>query len=151
MSFGESIMPVAYFPSLPSVETIEVIFVKPEGGELSIRLLVDSGFTGDSSFVLPKDTKELAHAHAAASKVAGALHGRQNRMVVSVRIPNLSFQALAIAIVADTSDLALPPEVGGMVGLQFLRRFRRWGSEQTDKGDWRFFLATNGDGPDQST
>ena len=127
-------MAVAYFPSLDAAETVEIIFVKPTGGEEAIRLLVDSGFTGRSSFVLPEDRADLAHAQAAASQVAGALQGTRTRVVVSCRVTALSFQTSAIAILADVSGLALPPAVHGLAGLQFLRYFRRWGSERADDG-----------------
>jgi hypothetical protein len=126
---------VAYFPSLDAAETVEVGFIK-------LRLLVDSGFTGRSSFVLPESAAHLAHARAAASQVAGALEGTQTRMVVSCRVGALSFQTMAIAILADVSDLAIPPGVHGLVGLRFVRYFRRWGSERADDGTWRFFLET---------
>ena len=136
-------MSIAYFPSHEAVETLEVAFVKPAGDEVTLRLLVDSGFTGNSSFVLPMSADELSHAQAAASRVMGALQGLQNRIVVTCRVPTLSFRTMAIAILADTSELELPPTVDGMVGLQFLRRFRRWGAEQIDVGSWQFFLQTD--------
>jgi predicted aspartyl protease len=135
-------MAVAYFPSPQAAETVEVAFVKPASGEVTLRLLVDSGFTGRSSFVLPGDRGDLAHAQAAASQVAGALQGTQTRVVVSCRVAALSFQTSAIAILADTSGLALPSGVHGLAGLRFLRYFRRWGSERGDDGSWRFFLET---------
>jgi hypothetical protein len=110
---------------------------------VTFRLLVDSGFTGQSCFVLPQSASDLAHAPASTSQAAGALQGAQSRIVVMCAIPALSFQTAAIAILADTSGLALPPDVHGMVGLRFLRHFRRWGAEQTEGGDWRFFLETS--------
>lgn len=137
-------MAIAYFPSLPAAETIEVAFDRPAGGEVMLRLLVDSGFTGQSNFVLPDTATDLAQAHAAASQVAGALQGTQQRVVVSCRVPALAFQTAAIAILADVSGLALPSGVEGLAGLGFLRHFRRWGSERTDQGDWSFFLETDG-------
>jgi hypothetical protein len=133
-------MTVAYFPSLDAAETIEVAFVRPAGGETTVRLLVDSGFTGQSSFVLPRSASDLAHAHASASQVMGAIQGTQTRVIVTCRIAALSFQTPAIAILADTSGLALPAGVSGMVGLRFLRHFHRWGSERVEDGTWRFFL-----------
>ena len=63
-------MPIAYFPSQEAAETLEVAFSKPAGGEATLRLLVDSGFTGQSSFVLPESAADLAHAQATASQVA---------------------------------------------------------------------------------
>jgi predicted aspartyl protease len=136
-------MAFAYFPSVEAAEALEVAFVKPAGEEVILRLLVDSGFTGQSSFVLPESAADLAHAQAAASRVAGALQGTQTRVVVSSRITALSFRTTGIAILADISGLALPAGVVGLVGLQFLRHFRRWGAERTDDGAWRFFLQTD--------
>ncbi len=135
-------MAIAYFSSLEEADVLEVTFSKPQGDEVTLRLLVDSGFTGQSCFVLPEHADNLAHAPAPASQVAGAIHGMQKRAVVSCGIPPLSFQTAAIAIVADTARLALPSGIDGIVGLRFLRHFRRWGAEQIADGIWRFFLAT---------
>lgn len=136
-------MAIAYFSSLEEGETLEVTFSKPQGGEVTLRFLVDSGFTGQSSFVLPEDARDLGHAPAAASQTTGALQGTQQRVVVSCRIEALPFQCAAVAILADTSLLALPPGIHGLAGLRFLRHFRRWGAEQTAEGSWRFFVATD--------
>jgi hypothetical protein len=136
-------MAITYFSSLERAEAIEVVFSKPQGGELPLRLLVDSGFTGQSCFVLPENADELAQAAAPASQVAGALQGTQQRIIVSCSIAALTFRVAAIAILADVSLLALPSGIQGLAGLQFLRHFRRWGAEQTDDGGWRFFLATD--------
>jgi len=38
----------------------------------------------------------------------------------------------------------LPDGLQGIVGLCFLRCFRRWGAEQDSDGGWRFFLETDG-------
>jgi len=105
-------MPVAYFPSLEQAETIEVTFLRPEGGETNLRLLVDSGFTGRSCFVLPESAGDLAQASAPASEATGALHGLQKHIVVTCRISSLSLELSAIAIFADASSLALPPGIG---------------------------------------
>jgi hypothetical protein len=136
-------MAIAYFSSFAEGETIEVEFSKPQGGEVKFRLLVDSGFTGQSCFVLPEGAESLAQAPALASEAAGALHGMQTRVVVLCRIAELSFQVEAIAILADVAHLSLPAGVQGLVGLRFLRYFRRWGAEQSEDGGWRFFLATD--------
>jgi predicted aspartyl protease len=142
MSFGEINMPIAYFPSLEEGDALEVVFAKSQGGEVTLRLLVDSGFTGQSSFVLPEDADELAQALAPTAQAAGALQGTQKRIVVSCRVESLSFHLAAIALLADTSRLVLPPGIQGVVGLRFLRYFRRWGAEQSEDGSWRFFLET---------
>jgi predicted aspartyl protease len=136
-------MPIAHFPSLTAADTVEVVFVKPDGSEVQMRLLVDSGFTGQSSFVLPPSAANLGHASATIAQTAGAIQGVQQRVAVVFRIPALGFETAEIAILADTSGLALPHGVHGMAGLQFLRHFRRWGSELTPTGDWRFFLETD--------
>jgi predicted aspartyl protease len=135
-------MAIAYFPSLEGAEALEVAFAKPQGGEVALRLLVDSGFTGQSSFVLPANAADLAQAVAPASQVVGALQGAQQRVVVLCRVVGLSVSFPAIAILADVSCLALPPGIQGLVGLRFLRHFCRWGAEQAEDGAWRFFLAT---------
>jgi predicted aspartyl protease len=136
-------MAIAYFSSLEQAETIDVAFAKSQGGELTLRLLVDSGFTGQSCCVLSENAADLAQAAAAAGQAAGALQGVQRRVVVSCHVAALSFHLTAMAILTDVSPLALPPGVQGLVGLQFLRHFRRWGAEQTEGGIWRFFLATD--------
>jgi predicted aspartyl protease len=136
-------MPVASFPCLEHGDTIELTFALPQGGEVTYRLLVDSGFTGQSSFVLPQTASHLAHALAPTAETAGALHGVQNRVVVVYRIAALAIETAAIAILADTAGLALPTGVEGMAGLRFLRQFRRWGAERGDAGDWQFFLEVN--------
>jgi hypothetical protein len=136
-------MPIAYFPSLLESEVIDVVFVKPVGGEVSLRLLVDSGFTGQSCFVLPEDRDDLALVAATSANASGALQGMQRRVVVSSRLAPLSFQVNAIAILADTAPLSLPSGIDGIAGLSYLRQFHRWGCERTDEGSWRFFLETS--------
>jgi hypothetical protein len=133
-------MAIAYYPSLEEAEVVEVVFMKPVAGDVTLRLLVDSGFTGQSSFVLPETAKDLAQAPAPSSEAAGALHGAQRRVIVSCRIPQLSVEFSAIAILADISGFALPADIHGLAGHRFLRQFRRWGSERTDDDSWRFFL-----------
>jgi hypothetical protein len=127
-------MPTAYFPSLEQADTLDIVFSKPNGGEVPLRLLVDSGFTGRSCFVLPENAVDLEHAPAADVQVLGALHGSQKRSVVADGIPALSFQFEALAILTDISSLALPAAVQGIVGLRFLRQFHRWGAERMDDG-----------------
>ena len=135
-------MAIAYFPSTEQAEILDVVFLRSQGGETTLRLLVDSGFTGESCFVLNATAHDLEQLPADDSQLSGALQGIQKRSMVVGRIPALSICFKALAILADTSNLALPPGVQGMVGLQFLRQFRRWGSELTDAGGWRFFLET---------
>ena len=66
-------MAVVYFASLAQGELVQLHFLRPDGGEVPLDLLVDSGFTGQSSFVLSDDALDLAHAPAPASQAAGAL------------------------------------------------------------------------------
>jgi hypothetical protein len=138
-------MAILYYPSLDDGDVIAVEFLKPDGDTVSKTLLIDSGFTGQSCFVLSRDATDLSHAAAPASRTVGALAGMHNRVLVICRIPALAFQRTLIAIIADISSLSLPPGVEGMVGLRFLRHFARWGAELTTEGGWRFFLS-NGEG-----
>jgi hypothetical protein len=135
-------MAIVYFSSLQEAETVEVNFVKAMDGEASFRLLVDSGFTGQSSFVLSQEAADLAQAFAPRSKAAGALRGAQKRIIVSCRIPQLGIEFPAIAILANLSRFALPTGIDGLAGLRFLRHFRRWGAERRGSTAWRFFLET---------
>ena len=114
-------MAIAYYQSLEHAEAVEVVFLRPQGSDVTLRLLVDSGFAGESSFVLPEQLSDLAQASAPKSQVRGALRGAQRRSVVLCRIPQLSLQFAAPAILADMSTLALPVGVQGQAGLQFLR------------------------------
>jgi len=135
-------MPTTHYPSPADAEVVDVIFLKPHGGEEVFHLLVDSGFTGQSSFVLPVHADYLAHAQATPSQVAGALQGSQTRVVVAFRVDALAYQNMAIAILADTANLSLPDGVQGIAGLRFLRHFRRWGAEQSATGNWQFVLES---------
>ncbi len=134
-------MAIVFFPSLDHGDVVDVELLKPDGGAVSMPLLVDSGFTGESCFVLPADAEQLTQAAATPSRTAGALSGTQRRVVVTCRIPRLSFQRSFIAILTDVSVLDLPPGIHGLVGLRFLRSFRRWGAVQSDEGSWMFFLS----------
>lgn len=144
-------MAIVYFPSLDQGDVVEVEFLTPSGSTVSMTLLVDSGFTGQSCFVLPTDAESLAQAAATPSQTAGALTGPQRRVVVTCRIPGLAFERSLMAILTDVSALALPPGIQGMAGLRFLRSFRRWGAAQSDDGTWRFFLSDDGEEPTKGT
>jgi hypothetical protein len=133
-------MAIAYFPSGDDAEIIETTFVKANGVAVALRLLVDSGFTGESCVLLSDTSEEFVHAPFDSAHVSGALSGRQTRALVVCRIADLSFEATVIAILADTSGLNLPDGVNGMVGLSFLRLFHRWGAEQNLDGAWQFLL-----------
>jgi predicted aspartyl protease len=127
------------FPSFDAAEVIEVEFVTVQGGTRTLKLLVDTGFSGRSSVIIGADASELIRAALPPAQTTGALKGSQDRGWVTCRIPALSFQATMIALIADVSVLSLPIGVEGMVGLSFLRQFARWGAEKSASG-WRFFL-----------
>lgn len=134
-------MAIIYYPSRENGDVVDVQFLKPNGEAVVKTLLVDSGFTGQSCFVLSQDAVDLSHAMAPTTRTAGALEGMQNRVLVISCIPSLGFQRTLIAIITDIASLSLPSGVEGMAGLRFLRHFARWGAELTTDGDWRFFLS----------
>lgn len=138
-------MATVYFDSLDECDIVEVEWVSADGQPVPMRLFVDSGFTGESCFVLPEVMGSFALANIAASRASGALQGRQARILLTCRIPKLSFQRNLISITTDVSSLSLPPGVDGMAGLSFLRQFTRWGAEQRENGGWRFFLSDDRD------
>ena len=133
-------MAITYFSSLEDAEVVDVEFVGPEGSIAPMRLLVDSGFTGESSCILPRHVANLVLVPVPRSETAGALGGIQDRGWVVCRVPGVSFEKMMIAIFTDISPLCLPPEADGMVGLSFLRHFARWGAERAADRHWRFFL-----------
>jgi hypothetical protein len=130
--------------SLDDAEVIDVEFLTLQGGARSLKLLVDSGFTGKSSVILGDDANDLIRAELPAAQATGALQGPQDRAWVTCRVPELSFQCTLIAIITDVSSLSLPSDVDGMVGLTFLRMFARWGAERMPTG-WHFFLSDGDD------
>jgi hypothetical protein len=135
-------MTLAHFTSLAHAEVINVVFVDEKGGETTLRMQVDSGFVGRSSFVLPDTYVNLGQGDAPDSTAVGALRGVHRRVVVSVAIPALAYRTSGLAILAKPADLKLPQGVDGMAGLTFLRAFHRWGAEKDQSGRWRFFLET---------
>jgi hypothetical protein len=135
-------MPIVHFPSLPEADAAEVELVRLDGTAARKRLLVDSGFTGTSSLVLPPNHISFARAGAVPTTTSGALTGEHRRIAVIWRIPALRYERAGFAILADLSDLSLPPGVDGLAGLRFLRQFQRWGAEMDHRGRWRFFLQT---------
>jgi hypothetical protein len=133
-------MATAYYRSLDDSDVIEVEFLPLRGNARTLKLLVDSGFTGRSSVILGDEAVELVRAQMRPAETSGALQGTQNRAWVTCRIAHLSYQATVIAIVADLAPLSLPLGIQGIVGLSFLRQFARWGAERTAEG-WQFFLS----------
>src|ERR1017187_8502426 len=96
------------FPSPEAAEIIEVDFVRLDGSTRSLKLLVDTGFTGKSSVIIGANDLDLIRAGLPATETTGALTGSQNRAWVTCRIGAMEFQATMIAIVADVSALSLP-------------------------------------------
>jgi hypothetical protein len=137
-------MACVFFPSFAAAEVIDVEFVTVSADTRSLKVLVDTGFSGRSSVIIGTDASELIRAALPATETTGALKGQQDRAWVTCRIPALNFQATMIAIIADILVLSLPVGVEGMVGLSFLRQFARWGAEETPSG-WRFFLFDHTD------
>jgi predicted aspartyl protease len=52
-------MASVFFPSLADAEVVEVELLKLDGNFRSLRLMVDSGFTGTNSLVLPDSAVDL--------------------------------------------------------------------------------------------
>lgn len=138
-------MAIVRFESPDNCDLVEVEVVNSSGNQRAVRLLVDSGFTGASSFVLSNDMGDLALANLAACQAAGALTGRQRRVLVRCSIPAISFDRKLAAILTDVVSLSLPSGMHGMAGLTFLRQFKSWGAERGERKTWRFFLATEDD------
>ena len=137
-------MASVFFLSLADAEVVDVELIKLDGTFRSLRLLVDSGFTGTNSLVLPDSAIDLIRAALPATHTTGALQGLKDRGWVTCRIPVLNYQATLIAIITDTTPLSLPPQVEGLVGLTFLRQFATWGGQRTASG-WQFALSDGRD------
>ena len=137
-------MASVFFPSLADAEVIDVKLLKLDGKFRSFRLLVDSGFTGTNSLVLPDSAVDVIRAALPATHTTGALRGLKDRGWVTCRIDDLSFQVTLIAIITDTTSLSLPPFVEGLAGLTFLRQFVSWESQRTANG-WQFFMSDSRD------
>jgi predicted aspartyl protease len=135
-------MATAYFTSLADAETVDVDFVHPEGGIVTMRLLVDSGFTGEGSVLLPRATAGLVQASVERMQATGALSGAQDCGLVKCCVADLAFDRMVTAIFSNLAPLCLPSGVDGMVGLTFLRYFERWGAERAPDKSWRFFLES---------
>jgi hypothetical protein len=133
-------MAIVHYRSLADAEIVDVEFVPLRGRSRSLKLLVDSGFTGTSSLILGNDSRDLIHAVMLPAQATGALRGAQDRAWVACRIRALAFEKKLIAIITNITQLSLPPRVNGMAGLGFLRQFALWGSERTARR-WRFFLS----------
>ena len=129
------------FPFFHGVPTVIVSFELPTHGQQQRRLLVDSGFTGKSAFVLSQDdAANFKKRSAAGSRIAGALAGPHQRVWVKCSLPALDFKAHLMAISADLRGLSLPPGVDGLAGLTFLLQFQYWGAKQLHDG-WHFAIS----------
>ena len=84
-------MATVSYPSLPDAEVIDLEFLKLDGDVRSLRLLVDSGFMGRSSVVLPNTATDLIRAAFPATHTTGAIQGMRDRAWVTCRIAGLSF------------------------------------------------------------
>lgn len=133
-------MNTVFFQSLFEADVIELDVTSLSGDVRHLRLLVDSGFTGRSSLILPVEMMDFIHADVPEAESSGALHGLQKRGWVSCQVTGFAKPQTVIAIFTDISVLSLPNDVTGMAGLSFLRQFIRWGAERSDTG-WRFCLT----------
>lgn len=133
-------MGTTFWPSAEDAELVEVEFIKLDGASRSLTLLVDSGFTGESSFVLGENAIDLIRADYDPVAVVGAVEGKRRRAFVKCSIPAMAFERTLISIITDISSLALPAGVNGLAGLSFLRQFARWGAESGEAG-WQFYLS----------
>ena len=126
-------MATARFPFFLDLPTIELaFFARRAETPLVRRLLVDSGFTGESAFILSVDDCEhLRRRSAPARQVCGALSGTYKRAWVKCSLPELGLVTNLIAIPADLASFSLPVGVQGLVGLSFLKRLVRWGGERS--------------------
>lgn len=137
-------MAVASFSFYLDCPIVDVQFQRADGpGTVARRMLIDSGFTGPSAFVLPlADEALLVQRLAPETETAGALHGRHRRIWVACTMPPINFRDTLLAICTDLTPLVLPPLIEGMAGLRFLQRFQRWGGERRGDGRWHFLLET---------
>ena len=137
-------MPVAHFAFFQQLPTVLATFHTSGPREAIVRrLLVDSGFTGKSAFVLSTDDCErFRQRHAPPSQVTGALVGAHERVWVRCSVATLEFDATLVAISSDLASCSLPAGIDGLAGLAFLSKFHRWGAERLPSSDWEFVLAT---------
>ena len=137
-------MPVAHFSFFQQLPTVLLTFHTSGPREAIVRrLLIDSGFTGKSAFVLsPDDCERFRQRYAPPSQVTGALVGAHQRVWVKCSIPTLGFDTNLVAISSDLASCSLPAGIDGLAGLSFLSKFHRWGAELLSSREWEFFLET---------
>jgi hypothetical protein len=134
------------FPFRAGYPVVELVFLAPDGRRASRRLVVDTGFTGVSAFVLPAADASLADRSGPAGHVSGALTGVQDRSWLIASVPALRFRSSLLCICTDVSTLALPPGATGLAGLTFLQRFHHWGATRDASSAWSFELTFAGGG-----
>ncbi len=129
-------------PYFRDVPTVTVAFWEAKSVQpVTRRLMIDSGFTGLSSFVLSADDcVRFKRWPAEPGRIRGAITGIHNRCWVKCSISELNFNGLLVSVASDFSTLPLPKGVDGLAGLSFLSRFIRWGGEQDASGNWSFLL-----------
>src|SRR6516225_3386989 len=98
-------MAIVHYRSLADAEIVDVEFVPLRGRSRSLKLLVDSGFTGTSSLILGNDSRDLIHAVMLPAQATGALRGAQDRAWVACRIRALAFEKKLIAIITNITQL----------------------------------------------
>jgi len=137
-------LPTASFRFHEEQPVVRVQFVEAGGGTTTTaQLLVDTGFTGDSAFVLNTlEPTRLGWHPARPSLVRGALSSLQERMWVMCSVPEVGLRRILPAIFTDLARLRLSPAIDGIAGLLFLQQFSRWGAERAPDGEWRFYLET---------
>lgn len=137
-------MPIARSPFFQQLPTVLLTFQASGPREAVVRrLLIDSGFTGKSSFVLSTaDCARFRRRYAPPSQVSGALAGSHQRVWVKCTMSTIGFEANLVAISGDLAGCSLPAGVDGLAGLSFLSQFHRWGAQRMGGSDWEFFLET---------
>jgi hypothetical protein len=134
------------FPYYAGLPVVEVEFTHRGTADAVVRrLLVDSGFSGQSAFVLPAtDEALLALGVAPVGMARGAVRGEQRRVWVVCAVQALGFRRTLMAISTDPALLPLPSGADRLAGLTFLQQFVRWGGERDADGRWAFVLAAPG-------
>src|SRR5688572_12289428 len=98
-------MAIAYFPAFDNADVLEIVFFRLNGEKTFLGLLVDSGFVGESSFVLSNDLTDLLQAPANSLQAKGAIQGVQQRIILPCEITSLSLQLITFAILTDLALL----------------------------------------------
>lgn len=132
-------MRIARFAGRSDFDVIELELIAHSGRIVPCRALVDSGFSGPSSMVLAEHLQHVRRSRIRSAAVGGALQGRHRRINVVCRVAGMLQEQSHAAILAKMDSLDVPTDIEGIVGLQFLRSFWRWGGERVGN-DWQFVL-----------